>query len=75
MNTLNKIIQNKETKEIRCTAFEYSHSSSDSEEEKEKEKEKKTKTKISFPLLNLKKFKSSNNLVVGEIKPKAKKII
>jgi MFS family permease len=71
MNTLNKIIQNKETKEIRCTAFEYSHSSSDSEEEKEKEK--KTKTKISFPLLNLKKFKSSNKLVVGEKKPKAKK--
>jgi hypothetical protein len=43
MNTLNKIIQNKETKEIRCTAFEYSHSSSDSEEEKEKEKKQKLK--------------------------------
>ena len=71
MNTLNRLIQKKEIKEIRCTAFEYSHSSSDSDEEKEKEK--KTKNKITFPLLNTKKFKSSNNLVVGEKKPKTKK--
>ena len=70
MNTLNKIVQNKERKEIRCTAFEYSHSSSDSEEEKEKEKKPKKKN-----LFLLKQFKSStsNNLVVGEIKPKPKK--
>ena len=68
MNTLNKIVQNKERKEIRCTAFEYSHSSSDSEEEKEKEKKPKKKS-----LFLLKQFKSSNNLVVGEKKPKPKK--
>ena len=68
MNSINKILQNKERKEIRCTAFEYSHSSSDSDEEKEKEKKPKKKSLFLF-----KQFKSSNNLVVGEKKPKPKK--
>ena len=55
-------------KEFRTTAFEYS--SSDSEEEIDKPK---IKNKVKSPIVTNKKFKSSNNLVVGEKKPKIKK--
>ena len=61
--------ENENKKKLRTTAFEYS--SSDSEEENDKIS--KIKNKISFPISSLKKFKSSNNLVVGEKKKKIKK--
>ena len=57
-------------KELRTTVFEYT--SSDSDEEKDKIS-KNTKNKINFPIITNKKFKSSNNLVVSEKKPKIKK--
>ena len=56
-------------KELRTTAFEYSSSDSD----EENDKISRIKKKISFPIFSNKKFKSSNNLVVGEKKPKIKK--
>ena len=61
--------ENANKKELRTTAFEYSSSDSD----EENDKISKIKNKISFPVLSLKKFKSSNNLVVGEKKKKIKK--
>ena len=56
-------------KEMRTTAFEYSSSDSD----EENDKVNKIKKKITFPIFSIKKFKSSNNLVVGEKKQKIKK--
>ena len=56
-------------KEMRTTAFEYSSSDSD----EENDKVNKIKKKITFPIFSIKKFKSSNNLVVGEKKQKNKK--
>ena len=61
--------ENAPKKELRTTAFEYSSSDSD----EENDKMNKIKNKISLPILSNKKFKSSNNLVVGEKKKKIKK--
>ena len=64
-----KEIENEVQKEMRSTAFEYSSSDSD----EENDVKTKIKKKINFRIFSNKKFKSSNNLVVSEKKPKIKK--